>query len=213
MNEICVTQLGEYFMAERQIFSVIPSPSCWGSERIFLVQGRACDWTMTGLLHQTIETTAASHPNHDAFRCQGESLTYSALNAKSNCLAHLLVEEGTRRGDRVGVYMPRCLASAVAVFGIMKAGAAYVSIDPHTPIDSLWRLIDDCGIRHLITHDQHSEKLGLLLAGAHELSLLVGSSVEFDGSTRVRPWETLDQFPAGHATDVPSGEKDLAYIM
>ena len=109
--------------------------------------------------------------------------------------------------------MPRCLASAVAVFGIMKAGAAYVPIDPQTPIDSLRRLIDDCGIRHLITHDQHSEKLGLLRAGTHELSLLVGSSVQYDGSTRVRQWETLDQFPAGHAPDVSSSKQDLAYII
>jgi acyl-CoA synthetase (AMP-forming)/AMP-acid ligase II len=54
-------------------------------------------------------------------------------------------------GDRVGIYLNRSLAAVVAMFGILKAGAAYVPIDPATPVRRVVFIIADCGIKALIT--------------------------------------------------------------
>lgn len=71
-----------------------------------------------------------------AFRCDQNSITYEQLVARANQLADCLIDAGVQRGDRVGIYMPRCVETAVAVYGIMKAGAAYVPLDPHAPVDT-----------------------------------------------------------------------------
>ena len=54
--------------------------------------------------------------------------------ADANRLAGLLVARGVRPHDRVGIYMNKCLALPVALYGILKAGAAYVPIDPTAPV-------------------------------------------------------------------------------
>jgi acyl-CoA synthetase (AMP-forming)/AMP-acid ligase II len=106
---------------------------------------------MVFLLPQTIDRAAERFPEKEAVRFYDQHLTYAELARRSNSLAHFLVEQGVKRGDRVGVYMNKCLASAVAIYGIMKAGAAYVSLDASAPIARLAYVARDCGIRHLIT--------------------------------------------------------------
>jgi non-ribosomal peptide synthetase component F len=87
---------------------------------------------MVYLLSQTIDRAAERAEHADAFRSEDRRLTYGEIVDRANRLANLLVEEGVRRGDRVGIFMPRCLESAIAVYGIMKAGAAFVPLDiPH----------------------------------------------------------------------------------
>jgi acyl-CoA synthetase (AMP-forming)/AMP-acid ligase II len=63
-------------------------------------------------------------------------LTYAELVAQANSLASVLREQGVGRGDRVGIYMNKGLESAVAMYGIMQAGAAYVPLDPFAPVST-----------------------------------------------------------------------------
>jgi len=161
---------------------------------------------MVFLLPQTIDEMASRSPEHEAFRCRGEGLSYAQLVAQTNRLAHLLIERGVKPGDRVGVRLPRCLESPVAVHGIMKAGAVFVPIDPWLPESAVVRLLADCGVRHLITHD-----VPWALSDS-SLETIIGPEA-VDGLIPVLPWTTLDAFPADRCPDVRTTERDLAYIM
>ncbi|MEM7352170.1 MAG: amino acid adenylation domain-containing protein [Acidobacteriota bacterium] len=168
---------------------------------------------MIYLLPQLVDRAADRAADHEAFCGPGERLTYGDLVRRANRLAHALVGEGVRRGDRVGVFMPRCLESAVAVYGILKSGAAFVPIDPHTPVGGLRRLIDDCGLHHLVTHDAQRSSLSRLAEEATPLRSIVGPTRPIEGPFAVRSWADLATLPAGSGPDVGSLEDDLAYIM
>jgi non-ribosomal peptide synthetase component F len=89
-------------------------------------------------LAQLLQRSAARRPESMAAWARGRSLTYRELEERSNQLAHLLRDRGIRKGDRVGLYFPKSLESLVAMFGILKAGAAYVPLDPDQPAARAW---------------------------------------------------------------------------
>ena len=106
------------------------------------------------LLHDNLNSAAATVPQHEAFRCGQHSLTYAELHRDASRLATLLIDLGVKRGDRVAICLPPCVESATAVYGIMKAGAAYVPLDPSAPLHRTEFVVNDCGIRHLIADDR-----------------------------------------------------------
>src|SRR5690606_17195375 len=63
----------------------------------------------------------------------GGQITYGRLEALSDRLRDRLMAMGVRRGDRVGIYLRKSCDAVVAIFGILKAGAAYVPVDPSAP--------------------------------------------------------------------------------
>ncbi|MGB7086563.1 MAG: AMP-binding protein [Phormidesmis sp.] len=105
---------------------------------------------MIYLLSQILDRSAERFPEREAFCCEGKGITYAELLRRANGLAHWLVTNGVRRGDRVGIYLNKSLESAIALYGIWKAGAAYVPLDPSAPISRNRYVIEHCGIRHLI---------------------------------------------------------------
>jgi amino acid adenylation domain-containing protein len=80
----------------------------------------------------------------------GRSLTYAELNRQTDALAQFLAAHGVQRGDRVGVVLPKSVAAVAAIFGILKAGAAYVPMDFTAPAERSWRILTDCAVRALI---------------------------------------------------------------
>jgi amino acid adenylation domain-containing protein len=83
----------------------------------------------------------------------GRSWTYSQLHARITCAAALLIERGIRPGDRVGVALGRSDLHILSMLAIMAAGAVYVPIDPHHPIERNRRIAADAGLRLLIVND------------------------------------------------------------
>ena len=108
--------------------------------------------SMIYLLPQAVDQSADKYPDHEAMRFNGQGLTYAELAHRTDKLARLLIDQGVRKGDRVGIYLNKSLESAVAIYGIMKAGAAYVPLDPLAPISRLKLVIEDCGIRQIVSH-------------------------------------------------------------
>ncbi|MEB3067724.1 non-ribosomal peptide synthetase [[Mycobacterium] vasticus] len=78
-----------------------------------------------------------------ALRCAGEQLSYPQLHSRSDRLAELLIGNGVRPGTLVGLSVRRDLDLAVALVGIMKAGAGYFPLDPTYPRQRLEFMVDD----------------------------------------------------------------------
>ena len=104
-------------------------------------------------LHERFEAQVKRSPEAVAARYEGVALTYRELNDRANHLAHYLKELGVGPDVLVGLAMERSLDLVVGLLGILKAGAAYVPLDPTYPADRLSFLIDDAGIKLLVTQD------------------------------------------------------------
>ncbi|WCM49880.1 amino acid adenylation domain-containing protein [Pseudomonas sp. WJP1] len=102
-------------------------------------------------LHHLFEAQAAQRPDAIALTCEGEHLTYAALNAQANRLAHKLREQGVGPEVRVGIATERAMPLVVGLLAILKAGGAYVPLDPQYPAERLSYMIDDSGIGLLLT--------------------------------------------------------------
>ncbi|WBQ08466.1 non-ribosomal peptide synthetase [Kribbella sp. CA-293567] len=89
----------------------------------------------------------------------GTELTYSATDARVNALAHLLVADGVRVGDRVAVALPRSTELVVALAAVIRAGAAYVPIDPDYPAERVKHILADAEPRAVITDRQTADDI------------------------------------------------------
>ncbi|MGE8186570.1 amino acid adenylation domain-containing protein [Pseudomonas sp. NPDC086278] len=105
-------------------------------------------------LHHLFETQVAQRPNAIALVCEGEQLTYAALNAQANQLARTLREQGVGPEVRVGIATERAMPLVIGLLAILKAGGAYVPLDPQYPAERLSYMIEDSGITLLLTQ-QH----------------------------------------------------------
>lgn len=168
---------------------------------------------MVYLLHQSIDETASRNPEHPAFRHGGSQVTYAQLAQRSNQLARLLIDRGVRRGDRVGILAGRTLESAIGVYGVMKAGAAFVPLNPTAPPAAVEKVLAQCGIRHLVGHPSMTNPLQRLIASLHPAArpeFVAGAAL--GDAVSSCDWDTI---LAGNDTapGVRLTEQDIAYII
>ena len=104
-------------------------------------------------LHELFEQQAARTPQAIALVCRGTTMTFAQLNGRANQLAHRLREQGLGSEALVGICMPRSAAMLVAILGVLKAGCAYVPIDPDYPLQRREFIAADSGIGLLLTQE------------------------------------------------------------
>lgn len=165
---------------------------------------------MVYLLTQTIEKAAEAFPEKHAFRYNQQFYTYQDLLDKSNQLALHLRDQGVKKGDRIGIFMNRSLETALAVYGIMRAGAAFVPMDPYAPASRTQFLIQDCGLKHLISTPSQSKKLKDISFEGTRLQSIIG--LEDHPALTTTNWETIFGLPT-HWSHPRILSDDLAYIM
>ena len=112
------------------------------------------------LLHELFEQQAEARPDSIALVCGGQRMTYGELERRANQLARFLRSRGVRRGDCVGLWLPRSMDAYVALLGILKAGAAYVPLDPEYPAERVGFILSDCQARALVTTSELAAKVG-----------------------------------------------------
>ncbi|WP_225830732.1 non-ribosomal peptide synthetase [Streptomyces sp. NK08204] len=111
-------------------------------------------------LHGLFEQRAAQDPDAVAVVCGSESLTYRQLDERANRLAHRLrAVPGIGADVPVGVCLERSPAMVWTLLGILKAGAAYVPLDPEHPADRLAYLVADSGAPLIVTDTAHAALL------------------------------------------------------
>ncbi|HYX23529.1 MAG TPA: amino acid adenylation domain-containing protein, partial [Thermoanaerobaculia bacterium] len=106
-----------------------------------------------GVLHERFAEQAARSLKATAVICEGERLSYGDLEARSNQLARYLVRLGVLPGDLVGLCLERSVEMVVAILGVLKAGAAYVPLDPAYPQERLAFLVADSRPPVVLTQD------------------------------------------------------------
>jgi amino acid adenylation domain-containing protein len=168
---------------------------------------------MAYILQQLLSESAARFPEKTAVWARGRSISYRELEERSNQLAHLLQQSGISKGDRVGLFFPKCVESIVCMFAVLKAGAVYVPLDPQAPVDRIGYIISNCGIRVLITQDEKRRALDLSTRESLDRCVVIDEARESGNGTGVVPWSALSEYPASHPPAVALTETDLAYIL
>lgn len=103
------------------------------------------------LLHKMFEKSAAENGDKIALIAQDATLTYNELNDKANIVAHNLIERGVKIGDSVALLLPRRSCYFCCLFGVNKAGAAFIPCDPQYPADRINHIITDSEASFIIT--------------------------------------------------------------
>ncbi|HEX2204847.1 MAG TPA: amino acid adenylation domain-containing protein [Longimicrobium sp.] len=116
---------------------VIETMDAGAAERVGAERGR------TACVHHPFEARAAVAPDAPAVVDGAVTLTYGELEARANRLAHALLRRGAGPEVRVGVCLERSAELVVGLLGILKAGAAYVPLDPHYPRERIAATLDD----------------------------------------------------------------------
>jgi amino acid adenylation domain-containing protein len=158
---------------------------------------------------QIIANSAQRFPNLEAFRCGKASITYAELEIQTNQLANYFIQKGVKKGDRIGVYLPRSIDSAIAIYGIMKAGGVYVPLDPTAPIHRIQFLIEDCGIEFLISNKTLKRQLPQVVEKVN-LKAIIGLALEL--KTPTVDWEAIKKLDSSNP-NIRIIEEDLAYII
>jgi non-ribosomal peptide synthetase component F len=123
----------------------------------------AREYPRTARIHDLFVAQANRTPENVAVICGGQRLTYRELDEQSNQLAHVLRQRGVRADTLVGVCAERSARLIVALLGVLKAGGAYIPIDPAFPADRIAFVLEDAKAALLVTE---SALLGTLNVGA-----------------------------------------------
>ncbi|MGW7823950.1 amino acid adenylation domain-containing protein [Streptomyces puniciscabiei] len=107
-------------------------------------------------VHELVEEQARSAPDALALIDGDDRLTYAELDARAARSAGLLAGRGVRHGDTVGVYLERSAELVVTVLGVLKAGAAYLILDPGFPAARLGAMATDAAVAVVVApRDRH----------------------------------------------------------
>ncbi len=113
------------------------------------------EYAATKTLHALFEEQAAKTPDHPALTMDGLTLSYGLLNQKANQAARMLLASGVQSGDHVGLIADRGFDMIVGMLAILKAGAAYVPIDPEYPLDRKTYIAQNAEITALLADRRH----------------------------------------------------------
>ncbi|HYH80464.1 MAG TPA: amino acid adenylation domain-containing protein, partial [Longimicrobium sp.] len=111
----------------------------------------AASFPVDAPLHVHFARQVALTPHAVAVTFENASLTYAELDTRANHLAHHLASLGAAPGDRVGLCVERSLETVVGIVAILKAGAAYLPLDPAYPEERISHMLEDSGTRIVIT--------------------------------------------------------------
>jgi len=170
---------------------------------------------VTGL-HRAFIASARRTPQAVAVVEPGRgSITYGELDALSDRLRDRLVHMGVRRGDRVGIYLRKSIDSVAALLGALKAGAAYVPVDPTAPAARGGYILCNCAVKVVLVDAALSEPLRQQLQGDGDLPSMIYIDMARDsGSGLLAALEAADEADEAPRVDtVRSGAEDLAYIL
>ena len=172
---------------------------------------------MINILPEILHLAADRHGGRPAIVFDESTITYAELERESNRFARSLIRNGISRGDRVALWLPKSVETVVAIYGIMKAGAAYVPIDPGAPEARMGYIARDCSVAGLVTLRERAAAAELGFAGSPPMKTVWyvdASDGEVPTMSGVHglAWSTLTGESPEHV-NCPARADDLAYIL
>ena len=205
-NRDTIVRMGEHFRSLLE--GILADPEQRISRLALLTEKERhkilVDWNDTGAavanpayVHHSIEKQARDRAASIAVTSQGKQLSYAELNRKANQLAHFLKKQGVQPGSLIALCTERSPEMIVAILGIIKAGAAYVPLDPAYPRERLAFMLEDTQAPILLTQKK-------LLAGLppHQARVFC-----LDGD-----WDTIAK-EKDHDPDVQLSPDNLVYVI
>lgn len=145
-------------------------------------------------LHHYFERAHDRDPAARAIECgSAEILSYADVEQQANCLARELRARGIGRGHLVGVWLPRSARMHVVLLGILKAGAAYLPLDPDYPADRVEYILADANAVLLITQQATAEQLQRAADPASQMPLPPLLAID-------EAWQRIQQWPSERLT-------------
>jgi len=155
-----ISQMSENFLTILENIIKNPSQPVSQTEILTVDEKRKIlvDWNSTErdypsvtTIHRLFEDQVKKTPGNTAVVFEGKELSYCMLNEKANQLAHYLIKQGLKPGALAAICAERSLELIVGLLGILKAGAAFVPLDPGDPPERLQFILIDCQVPFLIT--------------------------------------------------------------
>ncbi|HEX3734513.1 MAG TPA: non-ribosomal peptide synthetase [Solirubrobacterales bacterium] len=150
---------------------------------------------------ELVDEAVAAAPDRIAVRGAGATLTYGELSIRADRVAQRLLRLGVGPGDLVGQVVERSAGLVVAALGILRAGGAYVAIDPRYPEERLRWMLDDCAPAAVVTDETTAARLS---EGGERPTLVLSDGGELEAAP---PSESPESSP------LPPGASDLAYVV
>ncbi len=129
----------------------------------------AAEYPRDRCIHEIFEQQVEQTPDAVAVVYEGEHLTYYELNRRANQLAHYLREKGVGPEVKVGLCVERSLEMIIGLVGVMKAGGAYLPIDPGNPEERIRYMLSDSGAKVVLVQGRFKERVGEICANIVEL--------------------------------------------
>ncbi len=172
---------------------------------------------MAYLLQSLLTNSRRLFPKEHAVSHRDRRIDYEELDRLSNQVAHLLSDQGVRPGDRVGLYLQKSVEAIISIFGVLKAGAAYVPIDPQSPVKRASYIIKNCRMSFIVGSAELLPRIRDALTGSEGIRgvLLVDRTPEPAPpfSVPLFRWEAIAVLPFDEPPRVDCIEDDLAYIL
>ena len=155
-----IAATAEHIMAQpngkvRQLSIVSPTQE----EQLALIRQTGTGEAPFKLFYESIIHHAQTQPERMALIASDARFTYHEFDQATNRIANALRQRGVREGDRVALLLPRTSRLILSMFGVQKAGAAYIPCDPEYPADRVKLILEDSGAKLIITPEVAEELL------------------------------------------------------
>ena len=187
--------MGEYF--QNIIINIIDNPQC----KVADIEILTCDqrnWLINSYnntttfyprektLSQLFEEQVRRVPENIALVFEDRQITYRELNDKANKFARILRNKGVGEESIVGLLLERSFEMITAILGVLKAGGAYLPIDPEYPSERIVSIINDSGSKVVVTQNEIYEKSSFseyFRDSSIEILLMNGADTEFENES------------------------------
>ncbi|MBO9129444.1 long-chain-fatty-acid--CoA ligase [Bacillus sp. 165] len=160
-------------------------------------------------LNESLKQSAARFPSRIAYTFLNQNITYAELDHMVDCAAFGLSAAGIRKGDKVALLLGNCPEFVVAYYGILRAGAAVVPINPAYTAGEISYILLNSQAKAVIAHSSLESTLSSLRAQLEQLKVAIYT----DSIKSEWTWERLLQKADGIFEDIHLHEEDLAVIL
>lgn len=163
-----------------------------------------------------LEESTRNYPDKVALITTRGRYTYREIDEMSNKVAHSLLSEGLKRGDRVAVFMDNSMEAVVSLFGILKAGGVFLMINPTTKSEKLTYILNNCRATALISSQQRPSVITESCNDTPYLRLIYSTGEKTpSGTLQKKTFSMTEVFKDGNGMQPPSRaiDVDLAAII